>query len=60
MIRYFEYYPTCWGTWAWGPKMKEIPDSETGHLNEVLKFEALEMEIGDQKQKSFSLGGMNK
>ena len=29
--------------------MKEIPDSETVHLIEVLKFEALEMEIGDKK-----------
>ena len=53
MIRYFEYNPTCWGTWTWGPKLKEIPDSETGHLTEVLKFEALEMEIGDQKIKYF-------
>ena len=48
MIRYFEYNPTCW---TWDPKMKEIPDSETGQLTEGLKFEALEMEIGDQKTK---------
>ena len=51
MIRYFEYNPTCWVSWAWDPKMKEIPDSETGQLTEMLKFEALEMEIGDQKTK---------
>ena len=31
--------------------MKEIPDSEAGHLTDVLKFEALEMEKGDQKNK---------
>ena len=33
--------------------MKEIPVSDTGHLTEVLKFEALEMEIGDQKIELF-------
>ena len=36
-----------------GSEMKEIPDSETVHLIEVLKFEALEMEIGYQKKKLF-------
>ena len=32
--------------------MKEIPDSETGHLNEVLKFEALEIEKRRSKDKT--------
>ena len=32
-------------------KMKDIPDSKTEHLTEVLKFEALERDIGDQKIK---------
>ena len=51
MIRYFDYNPTCRGTWNWGPEVKYTPDSETGHLTKVLKFEAFEMEIGDKKRR---------
>ena len=58
MIRYFDYKPTCRGTWDWGPEEKYTPDSETGHLTKVLKFEAFEMEIGDKKEDSS--GGPNK